>query len=164
LRLLASAFRCRLCLGHPSRHLGFDGVKIKARAPLHRRVFEEGLNFFGYDLLNKNKAPELELEPIEVLLRPVFRPVSGPALALEWIETEVDQIGYVHMRLFTQPALGLVNETILIVVNVHRANGAFPKVKDFVTGRRAFPGDGVYLVLTVEVVLVCPIADLHALK
>ncbi len=70
LLLLACAFACRLCLLHLFRHLGFHCVKIEARAPLHGRVFEEGLEFLAHHLLDEDKAPELELKPIEVLLRP----------------------------------------------------------------------------------------------
>ena len=113
--------------------LRFHGVEVEARALLHRRVIEEGLEFLADDLLDEHKAPELELEPIEVLLRAFFRPIVGPALALERIEAQVDQIGHVHLRLFTQPAMGLVDETILVVVDAHRADRAFAEVEDFVT-------------------------------
>ncbi len=46
--LLTSAFGRRLRLGHFFRHLRFERVKIEARAPLHRRVIEEGLDFLGH--------------------------------------------------------------------------------------------------------------------
>ena len=131
--LLAGAFAGILRLLHLFRHLRFHCVEIEARAPLHRRVIEEGLEFLAHHLLDEDKAPELELEPIEVLLRPVFRPIAGPTLALERIEAQVDQVGYVHLRLGTEPAVGLVNETILVVVNAHRADCAFAEVEDFVT-------------------------------
>ena len=51
------------------RHLGFHGIEVEARAALHRRVFEEGLEFLAHHLLDEHKAPELILEPVEVLLR-----------------------------------------------------------------------------------------------
>src|SRR5438094_9296612 len=120
LLLLASALGSRLRLLHLFRHFSFDRVKIETRAPLHWRVIEEGLEFLAHHLLDEYKAPELELEPIEVLLRAFFRSVVGPALALERIETQVDQIRHVNVRLFTQPALGLVNEAELVIVNPHR--------------------------------------------
>jgi hypothetical protein len=46
--LLASAFARRLRLLHLFRHLRFDRVKIEARATLHRRVIDEGLEFLGH--------------------------------------------------------------------------------------------------------------------
>src|SRR5216117_3374779 len=121
LLLLASALGSRLRLFHLFRHLRFDGIKIETRAFLHWRIIEKGLQFLAHHLLDENKAPELELEPIEVLLRAFFRPIVWPALTLEGIEAQVDQVRYVNLRLITQPTLGLVNETILVVVN---ANGA----------------------------------------
>src|SRR5207237_9413831 len=95
-----------------------------------------------HHLPDEDKAPELELEPIEVLLRAFFRPIVWPALALKRIETQVDQIGHVNVRLFTQPALGLVNEAKLVVVDAHRADGAFAEIEDFVTrGLVSLAGD-----------------------
>src|SRR6266436_3846842 len=88
--LLAGAFARRLRLGHLFRHLRFHCVKIETRAPLHWRVIEEGLQFLRHHLLDKDKAPELELEPIEVLLPAFFRPIVWPARALERIEAKVD--------------------------------------------------------------------------
>src|SRR5437588_6575840 len=84
--LLARAFARRLGLGHPFRHLRLHGIEVEARAALHRRVIEEGLEFLAHHLLDEHEAPELILEPIEVLLRPVFRPIAGSAHALERID------------------------------------------------------------------------------
>ena len=81
--LLAGAFGCRLRLGHFFRQFRFHGLEVEARALLHRRVIEEGLEFLADDLLDEDKTPELELEPIEVLLRTFFRPIIRPALTLE---------------------------------------------------------------------------------
>src|SRR5207245_8625142 len=106
------------------------------RASLHRRVVEEGLEFLAHHLLDEDKTPELELEPIEVLLPAFFGSVLRPALALERIKAQVDQDRHVKVRLGTEPPLGLVDETILVVVDTHRAYCAFAKVGDFVTRRR----------------------------
>ena len=99
--LVAWAFGCLLRLGHPLRHFRFHGVKVEARATLHRREIEEGLNLLAHYLLDKHEAPELVFEPIEILLRPVFRPVAGPARALERIKAQVGDVRHVRMRLFT---------------------------------------------------------------
>ena len=68
------------------------------------------------------------------------------------------------MRLFTEPASGLVDEAELVVVNAHRADGAFAEVEDFVTRGRAFAGDAGHLVIAVEMVLVGAVAEFHALE
>jgi hypothetical protein len=43
-----------------------------------RRGVEERLAFLGNHFLNENETPELELEPVDVLLRASFRPVVRP--------------------------------------------------------------------------------------
>src|SRR5258706_5939876 len=118
--LIAGAFGGRLRLGHPLRHLGFHCLEVEARASLHRWVIEEGLEFLGNYLLDEHEAPELELEPIEVLLPPLFRPVVRPARALERIETQVGDDRNVGMGFFAQPSFWLVNKTVLIIVNANR--------------------------------------------
>src|SRR5437667_8979080 len=162
--LLAGAFGRCVRLGHLFRQLRFDGFKIETRPFLHRRVIEEGLEFLADDLLDEHKTPELELEPIEVLLPSFFRPIVGPALALKRIEAQVNQVGNVHLRLGTKPAVRLVDETILVVVNAHRADRALAEVEDFVTRGRAFAGNGRRLVITIEMVLVSPVAEFYTLK
>src|SRR5271165_925047 len=107
--LVAGAFGSCLCFGHSFRHLRFDGIKVKTSATLHWREFQKGLNFLAHHLLHEDEAPELVLEPIEVLLRPFFCTVAGPAGALKRIKTQVGDIRYVWMGLFTQPALRLVD-------------------------------------------------------
>src|SRR5438045_5142957 len=67
-RLLAGAFCGRLRLFHFFRHLRFHCVKIETRTLLHRRVIKKGLECLAHYLLDEDKTPELELEPIEVLL------------------------------------------------------------------------------------------------
>src|SRR4029077_8216830 len=83
-------------------------------------------------LLDKHEAPEFVLEPREVVLRPGFGPTFGPARALEWIEAQVSQVGYVSLGLVTQPATRLFDEPILEVVNAHGTQLAFAEVPDFV--------------------------------
>src|SRR4029077_6799224 len=163
-RLLDGALASRLRLGHLFRHLCFHCVKIETRAPLHRWVIEKGLKFLAHHLLDEHKTPELELEPIEVLLRAFFRPVVRPALTLKRIEAQVYQVRYVNMSLFTQPATWLIDETILVVVNSHRADCAFAEVEDFVTLRWALARDGSHLIVAIQVVLVSPVAEFHTLE
>src|SRR5262249_1595300 len=127
-------------------------------------MIKEGLEFLGHYLLDEHKAPELELEPIEVLLCTFLRAIVRPALALERIEPKVDQVRHVNMSLFTQPAARLVNETILIIVDAHCPDGAFAEVENFVALGRTFVSDGIHLVVTIKVVSVGPVAKFHALE
>src|SRR5947199_5193166 len=162
--LLAGAFAGRLRLLHLFPHFRFHGIKIETRAPLHWRVIEEGLEFLAHHLLDEDKTPELELEPVEVLLPAFFGPVPRPAHALKRIETKVGDVRYVHVRLFTHPAIGLVDEAKLVIVNPHRADGAFAEVEDFVALLRTLAGDGVCLVVAIQVVLISAVAEFHTLK
>src|SRR6266404_4599673 len=146
---IASPFGRRLCLGHPFRHLRFDCVKIETRAPLHWRVIEEGLEFLGDQLLDKDKTPELVLEPIEVLLCTVFRPIAGPARALERIQAQIGDVRHVRMGLFAHPTSGLINEAKLVVVNSDRADGAFAEIEDFMTRGGALAGNGGHLIIAI---------------
>ena len=50
-------------------------------------------------LLDEYEAPELVLEPVEVLLRAFLGAVVRPARALEWVEAQVDQVGNVGLGL-----------------------------------------------------------------
>ena len=68
------------------------------------------------------------------------------------------------MGFFSDPALGLLNEAVLEVVNAHRAKGTFAEVENLVARRRTFAGDGGHLVVAVQMVLVRPVADLFALQ
>src|SRR5439155_3460577 len=132
--LLAGA--CRLGLLHPLRHFRLHGVEIEARAPLHRRIVEEGLKLLRHDLLHEDKAPELELEPVEVLLSSVFRAAAGPTLTLERIEPQVRDVGDVRMGLLAEPPVGLINKAERVIVDPDRADRAFAQVEDLVALRR----------------------------
>src|SRR5262245_6632861 len=117
--LLASAFGRSLSLFHPFRHFRFHRVEVEARAALHRWEVDEGLKFLGYDLLDQHKTPELELEPIEVLLSTFLRPIVGPALTLERIQAQVGDVGHIRMGLFAKPAVRLVDEAELVIVDAY---------------------------------------------
>ena len=166
-KVISFTGRC-LCLLPPPvasfRHLRFHRFEVEARASLHWRVIQEGLDFLAYQLLDEHKAPELILEPIEVLLRPFFRPIIWPACALERIEAKVGDVGHVRFGLVTEPSLGLVDEAVLLIVNAYRAEGAFAEVENFVTRGRAFTGDGGHLIVAVEMVLVSPVAEFHTVE
>src|SRR6266849_2409624 len=141
----------------------FHSIEIETRALLHRRKLDRRHGQLRDLLLNKYKAPEFVFEPVEILLGPLFGPAIGPAGALERIETKVDQIGHVRFGFFTQPASRLVDETILVVVDTHGTQFAFPEVPDFVPVRRSLAGDHVHLVIAVQMTLEGRVTDLLAL-
>src|SRR5436190_16539318 len=105
-RLVTGALARCLCLCHTLRHFRFHGVEVEACTALHWRELDESLECLAHYLLDEHKAPELILEPFEVALRPVFRPVIRPAHALERIEAQVGDIGHVHVDFLPEPALG----------------------------------------------------------
>ena len=113
-RAFGSCFRLR----NPFFQFCFDGVEIEARAALHRREFDEGLEFLAHYLLNEDEAPELVFEPVEILLCAVLRSVVGPACAFEWIEAQVGDVRHVRPGFLAQPAGGLVDEAVLVVEHV----------------------------------------------
>src|SRR6478672_740741 len=113
--------------------------------------------------LDADEAPELVLEPVEVLLCAFLRAVVGPARALERIEPQVGQVRDVGPGLVTHPATRLVDEAVLVVADADGAELAFAEVPDLGTVRRALAGDQVHLVVTVEIDLVGAVAELLAL-
>ena len=156
LSLVAWAFRCCLSCGHFPTHLGLDCVEVEACATLHRRVVEEGLDFFTDYLLDEDEAPELILKPIEILLGSIFRTIAWPAGAFERIEAQVGDVGDVRVGFFAEPALGLVDETEFIVIDAHRANGTLAEIEDFMPCGRTFAGDGGRLVVAIKMVFIGP--------
>ena len=63
------------------------------------------------------------------------------------------------MGLFTQPALRLVDEAELVIINSHRTDRALAEVEDHMTRGWAFAGDGGHLVVAVQMVLVGAVAN-----
>jgi molybdopterin-binding protein len=58
----------------------------------------------------------------------------------------------------------LADKSELEIINAHRTDGAFAEIEKLVAGRRAFPRDHGHLVVAIEMVLVGPVADLHAFE
>src|SRR4051794_2421096 len=102
----------RRCLPRDRGSGGLDlrlhGVEIEARPLLHWRELDRGHRKLLDLLLHEDEAPELVLEPLEILLRAGLGPVLRPTRALERIEAEVGQIRNVDLSLVAEPATGLV--------------------------------------------------------
>src|SRR5207247_4864070 len=90
--------------------------------------------------------------------------ILGPTHALEGIEAEVGDVRYVHMVFLAEPAAGLVDKAILVVINANRAERALAEIKNLVSLRRPLARDQIELIVAVEVVLIGAIAKLHALE
>ena len=142
-----------LHLGNTLLNLRFDGFEIEARALLQRRKLDECHRFLGNHLLQEDEAPEL----VDVEVRHIVcgTHVAFPNhLSLEGIEPEVGEQWHVQMHCAARPAVGLVNQTELPVVNAHRAQGPLGKIEDFVPGGPPLAGKQVQLIVAVEVNLV----------
>src|SRR5439155_2504695 len=91
---------------------------------LHRRVLDERLGVLCHLLLYKNEAPELVHKPIHVLKG------SCQAGTLERIEFEVDEDRHIDLDRPAKPAAGLVDESVLVVVDADRAKCSLREVED----------------------------------
>src|SRR3954468_23801630 len=101
--------------------LRLHSVEVEARALLHWRELDRGHGELLDLLLHEDEAPELVLEPLEILLRAGLGPILGPASALERIEAKVGQIRHINLGLIAQPAAGLVDEAVLVVADTDGA-------------------------------------------
>src|SRR5947209_15016498 len=147
------------------RDLRLDGVEVEARALLHRWVLDGRLGQLRHFLLHEHEPPELVHEPlVEEALCAVQGPVDRVAEALERVEAQVGDRRRVHVDLAAEPAVGLLDEAVLEVVDPYGAERALAEVVDFVAVGRALAGDHVQLVVTVEMVLVGHVADLLAFE
>src|SRR5438128_2413003 len=81
--------------------LRLHGVEVEARSLLHRGELDRCLGEFRNLLLDEDEAPELVLEPGEVILSTVLRSIFRPAGPLERIEAQVGQVGDVGVGFVT---------------------------------------------------------------
>ncbi|MNP35678.1 hypothetical protein D3C76_1290210 [compost metagenome] len=121
---------------------------------MHGWVFDSRFSEFGNPFLNEHEAPELKLEPVEILRGTIGRLVLRPACTLERIQAQVGQHGYINADLGAEPAIRLIEKAVLIIVDTHRPQITFAEIEDFVTVGRAFSGEHRGLVITVQVHLV----------
>src|SRR5262249_29619240 len=142
----------------------FDGLEIETCTALHWREVEERLQVLADNLLNEDKAPELVLEPVEILLRAFFRTVVWPAGALKGIEPQIGNVGDVGPGLFADPTCRLVYEAELIIVDPNRTDRAFAEIENLVALGRSLAGDSVHLVVAIQMVLVDPTAHFLSLQ
>src|SRR5206468_5027000 len=142
---------------HLLLELFLQPLQVEARALLHGRELDEGLGVLPDLLLHEDEAPELVHEPVVVGDR------SADPRALEGIETEIDENGPVDLDRAAQPAVGLIDEPVLVVVDTYGAQRRLGEVEDLVPLRLAGAREHVHLVVAVEIDLVAPVAKLLAL-
>ena len=118
----------------------------------------------GDDLRRDLKAPHLVLEDVPVSDRALGETVGRPVHALEGVLAKVRQLWHRRPHNRADPSLGLVDELIFVVIVPHRAERCLGEVPDLVPLGRSLAGDQVCLVVTVEMYLICLIAELFALQ
>src|SRR5215471_1196891 len=109
-----------------SHDLFFDRFQIERSRRLHRRKFNESFGELGHDLLHEYETPELIGKPRIVV------DGSTQACAFEWIQPNIGQNRKIRFYGAAQPAAGLVDEAILIIVNADGAKCCFGEVDDLV--------------------------------
>src|SRR5262249_10116864 len=114
----------------------------------------------------QDEAPELTCVKVVAVAEgaSVRRLATNTRRALERILANVDHRGHVRSGLFARPAPGLLEELELEVVDANRAQLRAAEVEQLVALGGAFAGNQIHLVVTVEMVLVGPVTELHALQ
>src|SRR5215468_6371820 len=140
-----------------SHDLFFDRFQIERSRRLHRRKFNESFGELGHDLLHEYETPELIGKPRIVV------DGSTQACAFERVQPNIGQNRKIRLYGAAQPATGLVDEAILVVVNAYGAKCSFGKVDDLMALGWSPASDQVHLVVTVEMYLVLSFAQLQAL-
>jgi hypothetical protein len=92
---------------------------VKARALLHRWKLDEGLGRLRHLLLHEHEAPELEGKPVVVGCRPIILAVlhSRPLVG---VQTQIDQYRPIDFLSGAKPAIGLIGEAVLVVIDPDR--------------------------------------------
>src|SRR5271157_1358225 len=147
---------CRSALARLEQ-LFLHGLKVECRALLHGREFDEARTELRDLLLYQYEPPELVDVPVEEAER------ARQTRTLERVQPDVGQDRPVDLDRAANPAVRLIDETVLEVVEAHRAERAFREVEDLMTPRWPLAGEEIKLVVAVEVDLVIPLAELLAL-
>src|SRR5215831_18483848 len=137
-----------------SHDLFFDRFQIERSRRLHRRKVNETLGELADNLLNENAAPQLKGKPRIVV------DGSTQACAFERVQPNIGQNRKIRLYGAAQPATGLVDEAILVIIYADGAKRCFSEVQDLVALGWSPASDQVHLVVTVEMHLVRSLAEL----
>src|SRR5215475_5368303 len=137
-------------------------LEIEAGGILHRRIVDRRQRQLGDRLLDEHEAPELAgIELVHVAAAEVVQVLAADRRrAFERILAKVDDRRHVGRHLLARPAIGLLVELELEVVDPERAQGRPAEVEELVPGRRSLAEQQVHLVVAVEMVLVGAVAEL----
>src|SRR5262249_6030481 len=138
--------------------------EVERSRSLHRRKFNRGLRQISDVLLDHDETPELT--GVEVLAvaegAGVGRLAADIRRAFERILPDVDQSRHVGRGLFARPAERLLEERELEVVEPKRTQARTAEVEDLAAFGWASSGEKLRLIVAVEMVLIGPVAELHA--
>src|SRR5256714_3561912 len=139
-------------------------LEVERRRVLHRWVFDCSLRQLPHRLLNQDEAPELAGEEVVAVAEStsVGRLAANHRRTLERVLTKVNHARHVGGDLFARPAIRLLIERELEVVVTKCAQAGTAEIEDFVALGWAFAGDKIRLIVAIEMVLVRPVAELHA--
>src|SRR5262249_22988048 len=143
----------------------FHRVEVKRRRLLHRRIFNRCFGELGDILLNHNKTPKFASEEvIDVARSPVIkRLAANRRRPFKRILTNVDQGWHVPGGFFARPTPGLLEKHELKVVEANRPQMRATEVENFMPRGWSLAFKQVHLVVTVEVILVAPVAEFYAI-
>src|SRR5215831_15689003 len=144
----------------------FHRIKVEGGRVLHRRIVDRRQRQLLDKLLDHDEAPELTGEEVVGIARGAGVPRLAAKIrrALERILANVDQAGHVRGDLFARPAPRLREERELEVVEANRAELRAAEIEQLAALGWAFAGEKIHLVVAIEMVLVGPVAELHALQ
>src|SRR5215471_10197432 len=145
------------CVVDMSHDLFFDRFQIERSGLLYRRKFNETFGELGDNLLNENAAPQLISKPRIVV------DGSTKACAFERVQPNIGQNRKIRFYGAAQPATGLVDEAILVIVYADGAKRCFSEVQDLVALGWPLARDQVHLVVTIKMDLICSVDELPAL-
>src|SRR6476660_4246095 len=140
--------------------------EVEGSRVLHRRKFDCRLGQLPDILLNQDETPELTGEEVVAIAEcaRVDRFASNERRALERILANVDDRRHVRRGFLARPAPRLHVELELEVVDADRTQLGSAEVKDLLALGWAFPGEQIHLIVAIQMVLIGPIAELHALQ
>ena len=111
-----------------------DRLEVEGRRSLHRRIIDRRLRQLRHLLLHEDEAPELAgIEVVHVAAAQCrWRLAADRRRSLERILADVDDVGHVGRHLFARPAVGLLEELELEVVDAEGAELRPAEVEQFV--------------------------------
>src|SRR5215471_18494293 len=141
-------------------------TEVEGRRVLHRRIIDRRRCQLLDILLYHDEAPELTGEElVHVAWRTRVQGLAAEGRrALERVLANVNQPRHVRGGLFARPAPRLHKERELEVVEANRAELRAAEIEQLAALGWAFAGEEIHLVVTVQMVLVGAIAELHPLQ